>query len=49
MSIAFTIEVPKVKNRNPLQATCTGKRQVMKDRREKRSKDAKRSWRREWE
>lgn len=42
MSTIFVIKVPTPKNRNPLQATCTGKRQVFKDKRDKRSKDARR-------
>lgn len=48
MSTAFTIELPKQKTRNPL-GSFQERRQVMKDRRTKRSKDAKRSWRKEWE
>lgn len=43
----FVIKVPKVKNRNPLIATCTGKSQVMRDRRDRRPKDARKSWRNE--
>lgn len=46
MSTAFIIKVPKAKNRNPIGAH-QARRQVMKDRRSKRPKDAKRSWRRE--
>lgn len=46
MSIAFTIEVPKKRARNPV-AEFQERRQVMKDRRTKRAKDAKKSWRRE--
>lgn len=48
MSTAFTIELPKAKIRNPL-GHLQERRQVMKDRRNKRAKDAKKSWRREWE
>ena len=48
MSTAFVIELPKQKARNPL-GHLQERRQVMKDRRTKRSKDAKKSWRKEWE
>ena len=41
MSDSFTIRLPKVKNRNPLQMHLQGKSQVMKDRRIKRPKDAR--------
>lgn len=44
----FVIKLPKQKVRNPLGASQERK-QIMKDRRMKRAKDAKRSWRREWE
>jgi len=48
MSTAFIIKMPKApKNRNPLAATCTGKSQVMRDRRERRPKDARKSWKNE--
>lgn len=48
MATAFVIELPPQKPRNPLGAD-KNRRQVMKDRRTKRAKDAKKSWRREWE
>lgn len=44
---AFTITLPRIKSRNPLAATCTGKSQTMKDRRTRRSKDARKSWKNE--
>jgi hypothetical protein len=44
----FVIKLPKQKARNPLGASQERK-QVMKDRRTKRAKDARKSWRREWE
>jgi hypothetical protein len=47
MATLFTIELPKEKKRNPLVATCQGKTQVMRDRRNRRAKDARKSWKRE--
>lgn len=41
MSTIFTIKLPKSRARNPLGAQAQRK-QVMKDRRDKRSKDARR-------
>lgn len=46
MSTAFTIKLPKQKDRNPLGA-FQERKQVMRDRRARRSKDARKSWRRE--
>jgi hypothetical protein len=46
MSKSFVIKVPKPKARNPLGA-FQERKQVMKDRRQKRSKDARKSWKRE--
>lgn len=46
MSTAFTIELPKQKVRNPLGA-FQERKQVMKDRRSRRAKDARKSWKRE--
>jgi len=44
----FVIKLPKAPPpRNPLAATCTGKSQIMKDRRTRRSKDARKSWKNE--
>ena len=41
----FKIRLPKIKNRNPIAMTGHGSGgQVMKDRRDKRSKDHRRSW-----
>jgi hypothetical protein len=46
MSKSFTIKLPKQKARNPLGAQQERK-QVMKDRRDRRSKDARRDVRKE--
>jgi len=46
MSTLFTIQLPKAKNRNPL-GEFQERKQLMKDRRAKRAKDARKSWRRE--
>jgi len=42
----FVIKLPKQKARNPLGATQERK-QIMRDRRDRRAKDARRSWKRE--
>jgi hypothetical protein len=47
MSKTIRIEVPKTKNRNPLFIGGAAGRQVFKDKRDKRPKDAKRSWQRD--
>jgi hypothetical protein len=53
MSKSFVIKVPKAKSRNSVAREMilsgTGKSQIMQDRRTKRPKDAKHSWKREWE
>lgn len=41
MSTIFTIKVPKVKNRNPL-GHMQERKQIMRDRRNRRPKDARR-------
>lgn len=46
MATIFTIKLPKKRERNPLGAQQERK-QVMKDRRDKRSKDARKSWKNE--
>lgn len=45
-SKSFTIKVPKVRARNPL-GEFQERKQVMKNRRDKRSKDARKSWKNE--
>jgi hypothetical protein len=44
----FVIKLPKQKARNPLGASQERK-QVMRDRRMRRPKDARRSWQKEWQ
>jgi hypothetical protein len=46
MSTAFTIKLPPKKARNPV-GMFQERKQVMRDRRDRRPKDAKRSWKRE--
>ncbi len=46
MSKSFTIKLPKQKNRNRLGA-MQERKQIMRDRRERRAKDARNSWQRE--
>lgn len=46
MSKSFVIKLPKQKDRNPL-GIFQERKQVMKNRRLKRSKDARKSWKRE--
>lgn len=46
MSKSFVIKLPKQKSRNPLGA-FQERKQVMQDRRNKRGKDARKSWKRE--
>jgi len=46
MATLFIIEVPKAKDRNPL-AVFQERKQVMRDRRDRRAKDARKSWKRE--
>ena len=47
MSKTFTIELPKGKMRHPI-GIMQERKQIMKDRRTRRSKDARRSWQKEW-
>lgn len=46
MATQFTIELPKLKARNPL-GMFQERKQVMRDRRNRRAKDARKSWKRE--
>jgi len=46
MATIFTIELPKEQKRNPLGA-FQERKQVMRDRRDRRAKDARKSWKRE--
>ncbi len=43
----FVIKLPKKKARNPL-GSMSERKQIMRDRRMRRPKDAKRSWQKEW-
>jgi hypothetical protein len=49
MSKSFTIKIPKESTlRHPL-GTFQERKQIMKDRRTKRAKDAKNGWQKEWQ
>jgi hypothetical protein len=47
MSKSFTIKIPKKRERNPL-GEFQERKQVMRDRRDRRVKDARRSWERDY-